>query len=146
MFWGARSRWKRNETRASTPSPSLHKCIKNTSACGTPPAKHLLKIMTEDHRPPKRQVNLHRISLWMSWMFLSFECCFHLSGFFLSMVFFLCMNSVCVFVFTFFLSLFCAVWLVESWCYKKGSALKLWDGRATCHMLGYQRTPSPMER
>ena len=102
MLWGVRSRWKRNETRASTPSPSLHKCIKNTSACGTPPAEHLLKIMAEDHRPPNRQVNLHRISLWVSRMFLSFEYCFHLSGVFSVHAFFICMTSVCVFVFNFF--------------------------------------------
>ena len=114
MFWGVLSRWKRNETKASTPSQPLHKYITNTSACGTTPTEHLLK-MAGDHRPPQRQAHLRRISMWVSWVFLSFQCCFHLSwGFFLSILF-LFVWLPCVFLFfLLFLYLFLSFSLLPS--------------------------------
>ena len=50
-----------------------------------------------------------------------------------------------LFPLSFFVFLFCAVWLVESWCYSKGLGLNLWGGSPD-HMLDHQRTPNPMER
>ena len=148
MFWGVLSRWKRNEMKPSTPSPPLHKYIKNTSACGTTPTEHLLKKWQIIGLQKGKLISIESVCEFLGCSCLLSPASICLGVFFCPYFFYLYDFRV-FFCFSFlssisfFLFLFCGIWLVESWCYKKGSDLKLWGRRLKSKMLDHLRTPTP---
>ena len=119
MFWGVLSRWKRNEMKPSTPSPPLHKYIKNTSACGTTPTEHLLKKWQIIGLQKGKLISIESVCEFLGCSCLLSPASICLGVFFCPYFFYLYDFRV-FFCFSFlssisfFLFLFCGIWLVES--------------------------------